>query len=71
MVVVIHAVVVQAILALFEGINGFYLDGYGLGYLESTNEPMMDPGSAPQPHASSGPGVVGVIIAIVALSLPP
>lgn len=59
----------EGILALFEGINGFYLDGYGLGYLEPTNEPMMDPGPAPQPHASSGPGVVGVIIAIVALLL--
>ena len=59
----------EGILALFEGINGFYLDGYGLGYLEPTNEPMMDPGPAPQPHASSGPGVVVVIIAIVALLL--
>lgn len=59
----------EGILALFEGINGFYLDGYGLGYLEPANEPVMDPSPAPQPHASSGPGVVGVIIAIVALLL--
>ena len=55
----------EGILALFEGINGFYLDGYGLGYLEPTNEPMMDPGPAPQPPASSDLGIAWVIIAIV------
>lgn len=59
----------EGILALFEGIDRFYLDGYGLGYLEPASEPVMDPGPAPQPHVSHGPGVVGVIIAIVVFLL--
>lgn len=59
----------EGILALFEGIDQFYMDGYGLGYLEPASEPVMDPGPAPQSHASSGPGVVGVTIAIVVFLL--
>lgn len=55
----------EGILALFEGIDEFYLDGYGLGYLEPANEPVMDPSPAPQPHASSDLGIAWVIIAIV------
>lgn len=55
----------NGVLDLFEGIDGFYVDSYGLGYLE----PVADPGPVPVQHtpSRSGPGIFGVIAAIIVI----